>query len=411
MKILVLIDGFNFENFGGSGRVFIETAKVLSAQGHRIDVICRNDLTGNYDNPYGIKFHYYDCKYFWVPQKYYHRRYSIRKLLDEYLRNNVPDLVIIHSSTAVLGIIALLEKLPAKKLYVFHSPWCEEHRINGNEAFPFDRILYALRRRRELKVLQLCDGIVTLSKYMQELMIKIHPRMSGKPLMVIPGGADTEKFFPASGKNEVSDVRRKFGIPEQSFVVMTSRRLIPRTGVDILIKAFAAAKSETGKDMKLLIVGSGILLEELKTLSSSLGMAKDIIFTGFVDEKDLPSYYQTADLFIMPTKELEGFGLSTVEAMACGIPAVGTDVGGTPEILREVSYKCTTGILPVADFNYDDLIIKGCSENAIAEKLIRFSTRESLAGLGEKSLECVRKTFNWKKNVEKLEEFQRRLSE
>ncbi|MFZ2658260.1 MAG: glycosyltransferase family 4 protein [Victivallales bacterium] len=409
MRILEFIDGFNFENFGGAGRVFIENAKVMSAKGHQINVICRNDLTGNYDNLYGIKFHYYDCKYFWVPQKYYHRRSSIRKIFGEYLQSNAPDIIIIHSATAIFGVTERIRTLNVPKIFLFHSPWCEEHRVNGNEAFPFDKILYELRRRRELKALQLCDGIVTLSRYMQELMVKIHPGIKGKPMAVIPGGADINKFYPSS-KEDKTLAREKLGLQESEFVIMTSRRLIPRTGVDILIKAFTAAKAKTGKDMKLLIVGSGILMEELKQLSSSLGMDKDIIFTGFVDEKDLPSYYQTADLFIMPTKELEGFGLSTVEAMACGIPAVGTDVGGTPEILREVSYKCTTGILPVADFNYDDLIIKGCSENAIAEKLIRFSTRESLAGLGEKSLECVRKTFNWKKNVEKLEEFQRHLA-
>ncbi|HCE44131.1 MAG TPA: hypothetical protein DET40_11330 [Lentisphaeria bacterium] len=391
LKILEFIDGFNFENFGGAGRVFIETAKVLSAQGHQIDVICRNDLTGNYDNPYGIKFHHYDCKYFWFYQKYLHRRNSIRKLTKAYLAENKPDIIIIHSSSAIFGIISLLEELPARKLYVFHSPWCEEHRVNGNEAFPFNRILYWLRRKRELKALEICDGIITLSQYMKNLMLEIHPEVAGKPVAVIPGGADLEKFSPAVNEIEKMECRRKFGIPERSFVLMTSRRLIPRTGVDILVRAFASAKMKTGKDMKLLIVGSGILLEELKSLSLSLDMDKDIIFTGFVDEAELPSCYRASDLFIMPTKELEGFGLSTVEAMACGIPAIGTDIGGTPEILGEVS---------------EDLIIKGCSEDAIAENLIRFSTRESLAGLGEKSLECVKRIFNWNMNVEKLNEFQ-----
>ncbi|HBC86800.1 MAG TPA: hypothetical protein DCZ94_07595 [Lentisphaeria bacterium] len=395
MKILEFIDGFNFENFGGAGRVFIETAKILSSQGHQVDVICRNDQTGNYENPHGIKFHYYDCKYFGFVPKYIYRRNSIRKIFGAYLKDNVPDMVIIHSATAILGVTERIVSLSAPKIFLFHSPWCEEHRINGNEAFPFNRILYGLRRKKELEALKTCDGIITLSKYMQNLMLKIHPEIKGRPMEVIPGGADTGKFFPASGKEEVSGVRKKLGIPENSFVLMTSRRLIPRTGVDVLIRAFASAKTKTGKDMKLLIVGTGSLLEELKKLTSSLELDKDVIFTGFVSESELPSCYRAADLFIMPTLALEGFGLSTVEAMACGIPTIGTSIGGTPEILREVS---------------GDLIINGCSEDAIAGKIAEFSKMETLPVLSGKSLECVRNNFNWKMYVERLEEFQERLT-
>ncbi len=399
MKILEFIDGFNFENFGGAGRVFIEVAKVLSAQGHQIDVICRNDQTGNYENPYGIRFHHYNCRNSWFLPKYFHRKQSIRNLTKTYLGENKPDLIIIHSSSAIFGITSLLEKVPAKKLYYFHSPWCEEHRINESGTFPFNLIMHELRKRRELEALKLCDGIITLSRYMQNLMLKIHPGIKGKNMTVIPGGADPDKFFPVANKEEKLAEREKFGIAEGSFVLMTSRRLIPRTGVDVLIRAFALVKSKAVKDMKLLIVGTGILLDELKSLSASLGLEKNVIFTGFVPESKLPSCYRAADLFIMPTRELEGFGLSTVEAMACGIPAIGTDIGGTPEILREI--QCNTGILPVSE----DLIIKGCNEEAVSEKIFKFSFLKTLSELGNKSLESARSTFNWKKHVEKMNEF------
>jgi len=230
-------------------------------------------------------------------------------------------------------------------------------------------------------------------------MLKIHPGIKGKNMTVIPGGADPDKFFPVANKEEKLAEREKFGIAEGSFVLMTSRRLIPRTGVDVLIRAFALVKSKAVKDMKLLIVGTGILLDELKSLSASLGLEKNVIFTGFVPESKLPSCYRAADLFIMPTRELEGFGLSTVEAMACGIPAIGTDIGGTPEILREI--QCNTGILPVSE----DLIIKGCNEEAVSEKIFKFSFLKTLSELGNKSLESARSTFNWKKHVEKMNEF------
>jgi glycosyltransferase involved in cell wall biosynthesis len=61
-----------------------------------------------------------------------------------------------------------------------------------------------------------------------------------------------------------------------------------------------------------------------------------VIFTGFIPDDDLPAYYQMADLFVLPTLELEGFGLVSVEALASGLPVLGTPVGGTKEILAHL---------------------------------------------------------------------------
>jgi SAM-dependent methyltransferase len=83
----------------------------------------------------------------------------------------------------------------------------------------------------------------------------------------------------------------------------------------------------------LLIGGSGSLRTELEALAAALGVAAHVRFLGFVPDADLPLYYQAADCFVLPTRELEGFGLVTVEALACGTPVLGTPVGATPELL------------------------------------------------------------------------------
>ena len=68
--------------------------------------------------------------------------------------------------------------------------------------------------------------------------------------------------------------------------------------------------------------------------SAQLGLDKHVTFLGFVPDADLPRYYQAADVFVLPTRELEGFGLVTAEALACGTPVLGTPVGATPELLE-----------------------------------------------------------------------------
>ena len=75
----------------------------------------------------------------------------------------------------------------------------------------------------------------------------------------------------------------------------------------------------------------------------------NITLTGFIDGEILPSYYQASDLFVMPSLTLEGFGLSTLEAMACGVPVLGTPTGGTPEILQPVLPDFILGGVEPAD--------------------------------------------------------------
>jgi glycosyltransferase involved in cell wall biosynthesis len=107
--------------------------------------------------------------------------------------------------------------------------------------------------------------------------------------------------------------------------------------------------------------------------------------TGFIAEDKLPFYYQAADLMVVPTLMLEGFGLVLVEAMACGTPVMGTPVGAIPEILR--------GIDPL-------LVAEGADQNAIAAGISRVVARlrdDSTwrRKIVDKGLEAVRTRYNW----------------
>ena len=76
----------------------------------------------------------------------------------------------------------------------------------------------------------------------------------------------------------------------------------------------------------------------MNALNKKLGIEEYIQFTDFIPEEELPDYYRIADVFILPTQELEGFGIFKLEAMASGVPILGTPIKGTKEILGQFSY-------------------------------------------------------------------------
>ena len=81
------------------------------------------------------------------------------------------------------------------------------------------------------------------------------------------------------------------------------------------------------------IAGTGELLGALREQIDALGLGASVTLLGRVSEADLVRRYQQADLVVLPTQELEGFGLTTAEALACGTPVLGTPAGATPELL------------------------------------------------------------------------------
>jgi glycosyltransferase involved in cell wall biosynthesis len=96
------------------------------------------------------------------------------------------------------------------------------------------------------------------------------------------------------------------------------------------------------EEIKLAVVGGGLLTEELRRLSCELGIDGRVCFAGRVAEEELPDWYRAADLFVLPTVAYEGFGMVTVEALASGTPVVGTPAGATPELLEPLDPRLVT---------------------------------------------------------------------
>ncbi len=117
-------------------------------------------------------------------------------------------------------------------------------------------------------------------------------------------------------------------------------------------------------------------------------------FLGFIEDSELPLYYQASDAFVLPTRELEGFGLVAVEALACGTPVLGTPVGAIPELLR--------GLQP-------DLLFEGIGPEGIASGILKHLERAESDPKGYEALRgrCrayATARFGWDQVIERLEQ-------
>ena len=212
----------------------------------------------------------------------------------------------------------------------FHGPWADEMRTEARGLKEMSGSFAA--RWIERSVYRRADFCITLSAAFRDLL---HEKY-GVPLnriRVIPGGVDLTSYLATPGRGAA---REKLGWPKERRILLSVRRLARRMGLDLLIAAMAEVRKEF-PDVLLLIVGKGAEHDRLQNQIKEAGLTDHVRMLGHIAESDLPSAYSAADISVVPTVALEGFGLVTVESLACGTPVLGTAVGGTAEILTSLN--------------------------------------------------------------------------
>lgn len=281
-----------------------------------------------------------------------------------------------------------LSGLKVSCIYTFHSPWPEEYRIRAEKkGYSLFRIrLFSLMRKfAEGFALRHCDRIVTESLYMSEKLENLYG-LSGEKILL---GTDTVKFFPADASQKRS-LRKKFSLPQDRKVFFTLRNLEPRMGIENLIKAVSMLDEESSRNSFFLIAGSGSMKKELADLIDNLKLSGLCRLYGPVDEKDLPELYRACDAFVLPTFELEGFGLISAEAMASGLPVLATPVGANVEVVSVLSA---------------DLLFEGREPCDIARGIKKFLGIKDVSELCARARACAEKNYsfsNYALSMEKI---------
>lgn len=173
------------------------------------------------------------------------------------------------------------------------------------------------------KIFKKADLIQTISNYLADFA-KRHGAVC--PVEVVPNGADMEKFFVFNDQFSKSDLNLK----EDEKIIITTSRLVEKNGISDLIESLRYLRG----NVKLLILGTGPLEENLKLKTKNLNLGNRVIFLGQVDHKEMIKYLKISDVFIRPSLS-EGMGNSFIEAMAAGIPVIGAPVGGIVDFLKD----------------------------------------------------------------------------
>jgi glycosyltransferase involved in cell wall biosynthesis len=381
MHILMLIDVFSFAPASGAGTVFFEQARRLAGRGHRVSAICRRRADLPADGLVeGVRFLTYPSGRGTAIRLWKANRSLFRKLW----REQPVDLVCTHHPLPFYALRSLLEENRVPVVYVYHSPWAEEYRLQRGAVpwIPHRWGGYHLRARIERSALAAADRVVTLSDYMREEVVR---RCGGASVHRIPGGVDGERFVPQPDRRQA---RRALGWPEDRWIVLTVRRQIPRMGLEDLLDAVSMASAQI-PDIHLVVGGVGPSSELLRCRARALVLGERIRFMGFVPQQQLPSCYGAADLVAVPSRRLEGFGLVILEAMACGTPVVATPVGGMPELLRPFDPAC---------------LCEGVGSRPLADRLVFLGrSRGIVSGWAARARGYALEHFSWDRSIDKLE--------
>ncbi|MGF1569917.1 MAG: glycosyltransferase family 4 protein [Nodosilinea sp.] len=230
--------------------------------------------------------------------------------------------------------LAVLPNLPPNVpvTFTFHGPWAMESQQEGD-----GKLGVWLKRRMEQRVYRRCDRFIVLSKAFGQVLHQEYA-IPWEKIHVIPGGVDTQQFRPSLSRLEA---RRAINWPADRFILFTPRRLVRRMGIDPLLTALGQLKGNHPQ-LWLAIAGKGPLREELEQRTKTLGLSSHVKFLGFLPDQQLPIAYQAADLTVIPSQALEGFGLVLLESLASGTPALCTPVGGMPEVIADFSPQLIT---------------------------------------------------------------------
>jgi glycosyltransferase involved in cell wall biosynthesis len=251
-----------------------------------------------------------------------------------------------------------------------------------NTFIDYDNIFNYIEKVNDLTVgkmtLKQADKIIVVSNATKEYVLSLGA--DPNKVKVSHNGVDLNRFRPLPKVKE--EMRKKMGISRDVKVVLTVRRLVYKNGVDTLIDAANIAVKKK-QDLVFIIAGKGPDMASMQSQIEQLGLERNIKLTGFVAEQDLHLYYNTADMFVLPSKSGEGLPLVALEAMACGLPVIATNVGGISEIMVEGFGK----------------LVPANNPEALAEAIVEYTEIDSK---NSELRAIVEEKYSWDKNVAQL---------
>ena len=353
---------------GGIAQWSAGVAESLCKQGHSVIVVTR------YRGDYKLSKEELPS----YPIRYIHGKnwrkfrtwYCYKELKRLYDSGNEIDIIIGTTWNFARGLVGLAKKNNSKLITIVH----------GLEV---TRKMSKLKQIWLRKTLKSSYKVIAVSKFTRQNTISRFNLPLDK-VFVLPNGVNTKKFYKSDFPNYL---KKRYSINNEK-IILTLARVIERKGHDNVIESFPKVLDKI-PNLKYVICGPWEVeyYKKLNILIDKLNLKDYVIFTDYVSLNELNDFYNLCDVYIMPSRELtkegdvEGFGITYLEANACEKPVIGGKSGGVEDAIVDGE----TGLL-VDPLNIDD----------IAEKLIKILNDNKFAQkLGDQGKKRIDEAFTW----------------
>jgi phosphatidyl-myo-inositol dimannoside synthase len=247
------------------------------------------------------------------------------------------------------------------------------HEVWWARVFPFNLLMRRIGRG--------VDSLTYLGEYTHQMISRALDQRAKLAMVKIAPGIDTQHFRPRNSE----DLRKSLNLAEKKVIVCVAR-LVHRKGQDRLIEAMPQILRSV-PNAHLLIVGEGPYRQHLVKRVNQLKIEDAVTFVGRIGYEQLPEYICVGDLFAMPSRsrfwglEVEGLGISYLEASACGLPVIAGTSGGAPDAVDEGN---------------SGVVVSGVDNDAIAKAVIKFlNDSETSETMGHYGRNWVVEKWRW----------------
>jgi glycosyltransferase involved in cell wall biosynthesis len=362
MKVLQIGTSWFLEDAGGLARVYYGCVQNLPRVGIEVaGLVTGSELVTQSSNGLVTTFARTD-------DSLWQRSLGLRKSIKQSLKHGAYDLVAVHFGLYALPALDCFKDIPL--VIHFHGPWALESKAEGAGKISVwgkwlvEKIVYSR-----------AQGFIVLSEAFRQILHQTY----GVPLhriFIVGGGINCDEFLV---RQSAAESRSQLGWAQDRRIILSVRRLVQRMGLENLIMAIAQVR-QVVPDVLLLIAGKGAIADNLRSLIQQMDLENHVQLLGFVADQDLAIAYHAAELTIVPSVSLEGFGLTVIESLASGTPVLGTPIGGIPEILRPLS---------------EDLVLEGSSVEQLAKGLIEVLLGQRQMPSAATCQTYVKQNYDW----------------
>jgi glycosyltransferase involved in cell wall biosynthesis len=388
----------SYPRFRGDGTApFIQSIAVhLVKAGHHITVLAPHDPAVRPMNTFGVQLHRF--RYIW-PERFHVMGHGRSLQADVHLR---PLVLLLLPFFLCFEFLHLYRITGQQRSQVIYAHWVLPNGlvaawVSALRNIPFVVSLhgsdvFVAKRNRWFGcvaawIFRRSSGVIACSPELRDIALELKAPSHS---IVIPYGVDLSLF---NAEYRSAEHRREFGWGPSEVIAVALGRMVYKKGFDVLLEAWALVRQRCRGEIRLVLGGDGPLRQPLQRLAEKLGIAEQVTFLGRVEWDRVPAFLANADIFILPSirdqhGNIDGLPNVLIEAMACGMPVIASDISGVSQVLQD---------------GYNGLMFTSGDSIQLAEAIARLvKDVERRRVLGQIGRQTVEKYLSWDTVVQQI---------